>query len=140
MLSVCSESSSRKTPWSPEKCQKNAPWLKNFYLQEFLELEAHIFILFSSHAETFKNALFPLDFENGYPTPFVSEGGKMTFFAVDIYVGNWSIPYVNINSEKEHFPTFGYENGGVPVLKIKRKECIFERFSTWTKNSENMSF
>ena len=38
----------------------------------------------------------------------------------------------------EHFLKYG--NGWVPISKISRKECIFERFSTWTKKSENMSF
>ena len=53
----------------------------------------------------------------------------MTFFSIDIYIRNWSIPYVNINGEKGHLATFVYEMGGVPIFKIMRKECIFERFS-----------
>ena len=60
---------------------------------------------------------------------------------VAIYIRNCPIPYVNINGEKGHFATFVYEMGGVPIFKIMRKECIFERFSIQPKkNSENMSF
>ena len=97
--------------------------------QEFLDLEAHIFKLFCSDAETFKNAVFPCDFGNGYTPYFIPEGNKMDVFPVDIYIRNWSIPYVNINGEKGHLVTFVYEMGGVPIFKIMGKECIFERFS-----------
>ena len=39
-----------------------------------MELEANIFRFFSSDAETPKNALFLHDFENRYPTRFISRG------------------------------------------------------------------
>ena len=133
ILSVGSESWSPQTPLISWKNVIFFHLLKSFYLQAFLELEAHIFKFGRSDAETFKNTLFLLDFKNKYPTPYVPEGRKILFFAVDIYIPYRPIPYMNVNGEKSHLITFVYERRGVPIFKILRKECIFERFSIWKK-------
>ena len=92
-----------------------------------MELEAHIFRLFCSDAETFKNAIFPHNFQNSYPTHLTPEGNRMDFFQKHFL-------------EKIHPVTFGCEKGGIPIFKIGRKDSIFERFSIHIKKSENMSF
>ena len=44
-----------------------------------MELEANIQNFFSSDAETFKNRVFPPNFESRYPTHFIPEGNMMDF-------------------------------------------------------------
>ena len=38
------------------------------------------------------------------------------------------------------FTGLGYPIDRVPIFKILRKDCIFERFGITRKNSENLSF
>ena len=130
-------------PQNPPDLQKNAIFFhlgKILYLQEFLELETHIFRFLGLTLKRSKIHSFLLIFKIGTPPLSQPKARKMFVFPVDIYIRNWSIPYINVNSEKSHLTTFGYERGGVPIFKTKKKECIFERFSMWTKKYENMSF
>ena len=58
-------------PFIPPPLLQNPPFfvkiVKSTQLLELLELETHIFRVFYSGAETFKNAIFPWSFENSYP-------------------------------------------------------------------------
>ena len=98
------------------KVDKKPPSAKMYVTSRFLELEAHIFIVFCSDAETFKNALFRQDFENRSPSIWVPQASKIRKYFIDNISVNFLVG-------------LGYPYGWVPIFKILTKECIFERFS-----------
>ena len=86
-----------------------------------LELSVDILHGFISGGDLFISGVFG---DNSTPTDmtYTHIVGKQAFFFVVF----------------DFFSNMGYL--GVCILKVRRKECIFERFSTWTKTPENMSF
>ena len=96
-------------------------------LSEFLELDVHLQIFFRTAAETFKNATLLCYSDFGYSIRII----PLKIIKKTVFYRKISFFILR---------GLGYPKGRVPIFKIGRKDCIFERFSIWQKKYENMSF